>query len=150
MPDRAATFARSLGLKSGGAFAEIVDEGEEGEARDQPLVDIVEPRGACQPPPDRRLAKQRFQNASHVDAVIDQRVPGRPTALAVAEFPPKIIRTGSTVHGQRLPRRERPPLEVDGRPSSATPAPCFIQPSASLPTSCPKGTTLAIVQFAEG
>ena len=103
MTDRAATFDRSLGLKTGGAFAEIVDEGEEGEACDEPLVDIVEPRRACQPPPDRRLAKQRFQNASHIDAVIDQRMPGRSTPLGIAKFSPEIARTRRAIQSQRPP-----------------------------------------------
>lgn len=117
MPDRAATFDRSLGLKSGGAFAEIVDEGEEGEARDQPIVDTVESRRACQPPPDGRLAKQRLQNAGYVDAMIDQWMPGGAATLGVAEFSPEIAGAGSTVHAQRLSRRERQLLVVDRQPT---------------------------------
>jgi hypothetical protein len=79
----------TLGLETGVAFADVVQEGKYGEAI-QMRVRQRHPRTCLERSPKRRHGEERAQDHRHVDAVVCKRMPADECAiLGALQFPPE-------------------------------------------------------------
>ncbi|MEZ5936188.1 MAG: hypothetical protein R3F54_30660 [Alphaproteobacteria bacterium] len=88
-------FGNSLRAETERTFAEIMDEAEKAELIDLPIVQPIDPARPSQPFSQSRHLQESLKDGRNIDAMVDQRMPGRPL---IADLAPKIVDAWQSIH----------------------------------------------------